>query len=244
VLGAAVAVALMAAAALPVLHADSRPLAATDLPAGSGAARAAVIAGEERGAAEGAGSATSGGGSSNRDGSLFGELPLAVGVSAAALALVLAIAFSPSVIPVALVTLLPAAAACGLCVLVFQDGHLAGAIDQRRQGALETGATASLLAAVLTISASRAVTAIHAARGERGLGLEPVLAADTSAALTVPAAVWASLIAAAATAVLVGTSLYPAREFGLAVAAGLLIDLTLLRVPLVAALARWGGEGH
>jgi hypothetical protein len=41
---------------------------------------------------------------------------------------------------------------------------------------------------------------------------------------------------------LAGTDLYPAREFGLAVATGLVIDLVLLRAPLIAALARWGGD--
>ncbi len=72
------------------------------------------------------------------------------------------------------------------------------------------------------------------------LGLEPGLAAETASELTVPAAVAATLIAAAAAGVLAGSDLYPAREFGLAIAAGLLVDLVLLRVPLVAAVARWG----
>ena len=88
-----------------------------------------------------------------------------------ALALILAIAFSPRAIPVALVTMLPAAAACALCVLVFQDGHLAGAIGQQRQKALETGATASLLTAAASLG-GRAVTAVRAARSERSFGLE------------------------------------------------------------------------
>jgi hypothetical protein len=61
--------------------------------------------------------------------------------------------------------------------------------------------------------------------------------------VTVPAAICSTLVTAAAAGVLAGSDLYPAREFGLAVAAGLLIDLVLLRVPLVAALARWGGAG-
>ena len=85
--------------------------------------------------------------------SLFGKLPLAAAVSAVALALVLGIALSPRAIPVAVVSLLPAAAACGLCVLVLQEGHLAGAIGQRGQGVLETGAVASLLTALAAISA-------------------------------------------------------------------------------------------
>jgi uncharacterized membrane protein YdfJ with MMPL/SSD domain len=89
------------------------------------------------------------------------------------------------------------------------------------------------------VSAARTVTAINAVREERSLGLAPDRAAETASAFTVPAALAATLIVAAMTIVLVGTDLYPAREFGLAIAAGLILDLTLLRVPLVAALARW-----
>ena len=56
-----------------------------------------------------------------------------------------------------------------------------------------------------------------------------------------PAAILATLGVAAAAGALAGSDLYPAREFGLAVAAGLIIDLILVRVPLVAVLSRWGG---
>src|SRR4051812_8589442 len=66
-------------------------------------------------------------------------------------------------------------------------------------------------------------------------------AGETATAFTFPAATVATAIGAAAAGVLAGSDLYPAREFGLAVAAGLVIDLLLLRVPLIAALARWGG---
>jgi hypothetical protein len=238
-LAAGVAVAVMVAAAAPVWGGDSRPFDAADLPAGSRAAKAEAIAsGEEQGKGRGASAAPRRGG-----GSLFGRLWAAAALSAAALALVLAVAFSPRAVPVALVSLLPAAAACGLCVLVFQDGELAGAIGQRGQGALETGAVASLLTALAAISATRAVSALRAVREERSLGLMPGLAAETAASLTVPAAILATLAAALAAGVLAGSELYPAREFGLAVAAGLLIDLAVLRLPLLATLARWGVSG-
>jgi uncharacterized membrane protein YdfJ with MMPL/SSD domain len=233
----ALVIAIMAAAAVPLLEAKSRPFSAADLPSGSQAAEVAAIAGGG-GAAAGAEAKP---GAADR--SLFGELPLAAAISAAALALTLAVALSPRAIPVAIVSLLPAAAACGLCVLVFQEGHLSGAIGQRGQGALETGAVASLVAAIAAISASRAVIAIRATRSESSFGLGPELAAETAAAFTVPAAICATLVVAAATAVLAGTDLYAARELGLAVAVGLLLDLVLLRVPLISALARWGGSG-
>lgn len=242
-LAVAVVTALMAAAALPLLRAESRPFSAADLPSRSQAAKAPVVAADDRGVRGPIpeGGPTPEAKASARDRSLFGRLPLAALVSAAALAIVLGVAVSPRAIPVALVSLLPAAAACGLCVLVFQEGHLAGAIGQRRQGVLETGAVASLLTALVAISAARAVTAARAAANERALGLERTLAAETVAAFTVPATVLASVVTAIATAALAGSDLFPAREFGLAVAAGVLIDLILLRVPLLAALIRWGG---
>ena len=231
---AVVVIAVMVAAAAPLLHASSRPFSATDLPADSQAREAtALVAGTPAG--------TPGGGAGGQ--SIFPKLGLAAGISAGVLALVLLLSFRTlRTIPVAVVALLPAAAACGLCVLVFQDGHLAGTLGQDRQGALETGAVASLLTALAAVCAARAVTAIRAARGERALGLEPLGAAESAAALTVPAAITATVIAAAAGAVLAGSDLYSAREFGLAVAAGLVIDLVLVRVPLVTALARWAGR--
>jgi uncharacterized membrane protein YdfJ with MMPL/SSD domain len=243
-LAAVLVVALMLAASLPLFSGDSRPFSAADLPSGSEAARASVIAASDRGSpAPGSDQLPAvGARASARDTSLFGRLPLGAAVTAVALAVVLGIAVSPRAIPVALVSLLPAAAACGLCVVVFQEGHLAGSIGQRGQGALETGAAASLLTALIAISATRGVTAGRAAASERSLGLTPTLAAETTAALTVPASVLASAVIAVATVALAGSDLYPAREFGLAVAVGVLIDLLLLRVPLLAALARWGGS--
>jgi RND superfamily putative drug exporter len=138
------------------------------------------------------------------------------------------------------VSLLPAAAACGLCVLVFQDGHLAGAINQSGQGALETGAVASLLAALVSVSAARSAAILQASRDAESLGLEPGWAGYSVASMVVPGAIVATVIAAAATGVLAGAVLSAAREFGLAVSVGLLIDLLVLRPPLIAALARWG----
>lgn len=242
--GVAVALAavLMIAASIPLLGGEDRPFSAADLPSGSQAARAAAIsrAGPPR-ADRAAAPATP-----NRagGGSLFGRLPLAAAISAAALALVLSlgVALTPRVVPVAIAALLPAAAAGGLCVLVLQEGHLAPAIGQRGQGVLETGAIASALVALASVSSSRAVTALRATRAERSFGLEPPMAAETAAAFTVPAVVFATLVAALGAGALAGADLYPAREFGLAVAVGLLADLILLRVPLLCALARWGGS--
>jgi len=175
-------------------------------------------------------------------GSLFADLPLAAGISAVAMAVVFGVGFRSrrAPVPLAIASLLPAAAACGLCVLVFQEGHLAGAIGQKGQGALETGAVASLLTALVSVSAARSAAFLQASRDIELLGIDAGWTAYSAASLVLPAAIVATLITAAATGVLAGADLYAAREFGLAVAAGLLIDLILLRPAQVAVLARWG----
>jgi uncharacterized membrane protein YdfJ with MMPL/SSD domain len=103
---------------------------------------------------------------------------------------------------------------------------------------LERGAAASLLVALASVSAARSASAMQAEQEAASGGLQPGWAAQWIASLLVPGAIVATLIGAAATGVLAGASLYPAREFGLAVAVGLLLDLLLVRLPLIAALAR------
>ena len=124
-------------------------------------------------------------------------------------------------------------------MLAYQDWHPSWLVVHR-DGALETGALASLLVALAVVSANRGVAAIQAVRDERFLGLGPDVAAETASALTVPAAAAATVVAAAMAGVLAGSDLDPARQFGLAIAAGVIVDLVLLRVPLIVALARWG----
>jgi hypothetical protein len=227
---AVLAVAAALALARPALDGETRPFTAADLPADS----PAHVASERLAAASPA--------PVGQDDSLFEDLPLAAGVSAAALALVLLAAFrSIRAVPLAIVALLPAAAAIGLCVLVFQQGHLASEIGQDRQGWIETGALACAAAALVAISAARCSTALSAARMKRPLVL-PARIAAASAQLTLPTTLAATLITGAATGVLAGTDLYAAREFGLAIAAGLVVDLVLIRPSVLVALSRWAAR--
>jgi uncharacterized membrane protein YdfJ with MMPL/SSD domain len=93
---------------------------------------------------------------------------------------------------------------------------------------------------LVSVSAARSAAILQASRDAESLGLEPGWAGYSVASMVVPGAILATVIAAAATGVLAGADLYAAREFGLAVSVGLLIDLLVLRPPLIAALARWG----
>jgi hypothetical protein len=226
-LAAGIGAAAMLAAAIPLVNAHGVPFSALDLPSDSPARMAAAVA-----------DVTNDLGSGD---AVFGDLPLAAGVAAVALAVVLGVAFrSRLALPVGIVSLLPAAAASGLCVLVLQEGRLASPIGLTAQGALESGAVAALLVALASVSAARSASAMQTAQDVTSAGLGPGWAAQWTTSLLMPGAVVATLIGAAATGILAGANLYPAREFGLAVAVGLLLDLVLLRLPLIAVLARRG----
>src|SRR5215217_1973117 len=108
------------AAAIPLIHAQGQPFSALDLPPDSSAVKATALAGITSGAGGDA---------------VFGDLPLAAGISAVALVVALGVLFrSRLALAIGVMSLLPAAGACGLAVLVFQDGELAGAIGMSEQG--------------------------------------------------------------------------------------------------------------
>jgi uncharacterized membrane protein YdfJ with MMPL/SSD domain len=222
----ALAIGLAALAALTVAATDgsSRPLAAADLPRGAEArtaTEAAVTAAETAG-------------------SLFGDLPLAAAVAAALLALgALALTRRPGALLIVPAALLPAAAGVGACVLVFEQGHLADALDLSTSGPLDTAAVATCACALAAVGAARSAAALLATRAERRLGVGPDGAAELAGAFTLPAAVAATVAAVALVGALLAADLYAAKEFGFAVGVGLVLDLVLVRVPLLAALARW-----
>jgi uncharacterized membrane protein YdfJ with MMPL/SSD domain len=225
---AALAIGLAPLVALGAAAADglSTPLAATDLPRGSEARTATeAVAGAVNGA-----------------GSLFSDLPLVAAVAGALLGVgALAWTRRPGSLLAVPAGLLPAAGALGACVLVFQDGHLASALDVTARDALDTGAVAALVCALAAVGAARSAAALAAIRAERRLGVAPAGAAEFAGAFTMPAVTAATVAGAAMAGALVAPDLYVAKEFGFAVAVGLVLDLLLVRVALLAALARWSG---
>jgi uncharacterized membrane protein YdfJ with MMPL/SSD domain len=212
------------AIAYPALDGSSRPFIAADLPPASEVARASGLA------------ATQGGGP---EGSLFGELPLVAAIAAALLAVAVMVATRrPGTLVAVPFALLPAAAGLGACVYVLDQGHLAEAMGGVGRGIVDSAAVAAATAALAALGASRAMIALQVVRAERRLGIDPGGAAQLAAGLALPGGAAAALAGAAASAVLVASDLAVAREFGLAVGAGLLVDLVLVRIPLLAALAR------
>ena len=173
------------------------------------------------------------------DDELGGTLAVAAAIAAAVLAIfVLALVRRPFLaVGLGLVTLLPAAAALGILELVFGDGRATTALDYAPQGAVALDAVLAGVAGVASVSAARSAAYPVSLRGERAVAVREG-AAEREARLTLGAAAAASAIAAASAAVLVGSDVIPAKEIGLALAAGLVLDLVALRVLLIPALGR------
>lgn len=173
------------------------------------------------------------------DDELDERLPLAAGIAALVLAvLVFALVRRPFLaVGLGLVTPLPAAAAIGLLALVFGEGRLTGALDYAPQGGPQLSAVLAVVAGLLAVSAARNAAYPLALRGERAIAVRE-RPAERVARLALPAAGAATAIAAAASVVLVGSDVLPVKEAGIALAVGLVLDLVALRVLLVPGLGR------
>lgn len=179
---------------------------------------------------------------------LLDHLPLAAGGAALILAVVL-VAFvfrSPrswpralgSAVVLAVASKLPAAAAVGLLVLTFQDGRLTGLLGYTPEGGPELVAVVAVVAAVATVSVARSVHFAATVVEEGELGFDATSRVPRAASLTLPGVAASTTVLVAATVVLAGADLTAAKEFGLATAAGLVLDLVFVRVLLAPGLAR------
>jgi hypothetical protein len=162
------------------------------------------------------------------DDSLFGFLALpgalAAGAAAVAIALLartgLAVVLGP-------LSMLPAAAGLGVCAWLSESGTLIGGSDA--SGAfLDTGAVAIAVCALAAVACSRSASAALWFSAGRRIELRPVLAATAIGLL--------------ATGALYATRIEAAEQLAIALAAGLLADLLLLRLPLTAVVNRWVGS--
>jgi hypothetical protein len=137
-------------------------------------------------------------------------------------------------------SLLPAVASVGVVAAVFQDGTaLPASLGDPQQ--LSNAALASIAVVVGGISAARTLTASEAVRAERALDPGSAGIAERAAALSLPSALAGTLVIGSCAAVLAGAELRAAQELGLGIAAGVIADLLLARIPMLAGLARWGG---
>jgi hypothetical protein len=157
--------------------------------------------------------------------SLFADLPAAAALASAILALALAtLARRPWALLLGPITLLPAAAGVGICVLFAEHGWFIGRDDA--QGPFIDSATVAVaLAGLAAIGAARSAALALDLRERRRPLLGPAAGASS-----------AGLIAA-------GAMIPVAGELGIALGAGLICDFLLLRVGLWAVANGWIGSG-
>lgn len=132
---------------------------------------------------------------------------------------------------------LPGLAVAGVLVLSFQDGRFEALLDYQTGDALHLGSVATALAAVSALAAAQAVSLGWAA-------LPPPARPGGGQAMETfgPAAAIACAIGIAAGAALVASELLYMKQFGLALAAGLLLELLLVQGLLAPALVRLLGR--
>ncbi|HEX2435194.1 MAG TPA: MMPL family transporter [Solirubrobacterales bacterium] len=181
------------------------------------------------------------------DRALWDWLPIAAAACAIVLAAVAVIALGTA-LPgprraacgalLAVASLLPAAAAGGLLAVVFGDGRLTGPLDYDPQGGPIIGAVIASLAAVVTVSALRTAAFAAAIAERRRPGLDRSAAPAATSAVALDSATAATVVVAVGAAVLLGSDLVAAQQLGLGVAAGVVLDLVLVRALVAPSLMR------
>jgi hypothetical protein len=183
-------------------------------------------------------------GAAGADDSLLAELPIPAAVAAAVIAIALGLASRiPRAALLAPFALVPAAAAIGATVFVFEDGNLAEPLGVSTAAGVDTGAVAIAIASLVAIGAARATATAVVVGTQRRLGFSAARAAARAGEAILAATTCASLVGALAGGALVAADVAPLQQLGLALAVGLLADL-LLRAPLIAAAAHLGGRGR
>jgi len=141
----------------------------------------------------------------------------------------------------ALTAVLPAAAATGTVVLVFEDGRLETLLDYNSSGGLSLGALATAVAALVAIGLARGTALLVALRRRRGESAEDRLLDAISA--TGAAAALVSGVGAALAIALLGSGHDFLKQFGATMSVGLLLDLIAVRALIAPALLRVAGTG-
>jgi len=132
---------------------------------------------------------------------------------------------------------LPAAAATGLLVLVFQDGRFQDFLGYSPAGGLFLGALAGSAALVASACAARWTALLGSVRQLPRLAFHTVRGPVDGPAAALPALL-TTLIGGATGVALVFSSLIYLKQFGLGVALGLALDFLAVRLLLAPALLR------
>jgi hypothetical protein len=127
---------------------------------------------------------------------------------------------------------LPAAAAGGALVLLFQEGRLEGLLSYSSPGALHLGALGAALGTIAALSAARSSALVGAMERTD----DPVAAAG----LCGPVATIGTVTGAAAGVALAAATPVYIKEFGIGLAIGLVLDLIAVRALAAPAIALLG----
>jgi RND superfamily putative drug exporter len=176
--------------------------------------------------------------------SLGDHLPLALGI-VAALTIALLFAMSGSlVLPFMQIVMntLGLSAMFGILVLIFQDGRLEGLLGYTSQGGLEAPQLLLLFATIFGLSTDYGVFLLSRIKEARDGGHSHSEAVAVGLERTGRIVTAAALLFAVAFGAFLASRIVITKELGLASAAGVLIDATIVRALLVPALMRLLGR--
>jgi uncharacterized membrane protein YdfJ with MMPL/SSD domain len=169
---------------------------------------------------------------------LASRLPIAIAIVVTATVLLLFLMTGSVLLPLKAVVMnaLTLSAAFGVLVLIFQDGNLSGLLDFTSQGALESTQPVLLFAIVFGLSTDYGVfllSRIKEARdsGESNSESVAIGLGRTGRVVTAAALLFCVAIGAFATSQIVFI-----KELGIGVAAGVILDATIVRALLVPSL--------
>jgi RND superfamily putative drug exporter len=178
--------------------------------------------------------------------SLFGRVPLAVGIIAAVTFVVLFLMFGGVLVPVKALVLnvLSLSATFGVMVWVFQDGHLSGLLHFTPTGTIDTTTPLIMFCVAFGLSMDYEVFLLSRIKEEHDLTSDNVHSVAmglerTGSIVTALAALMAVVFIAFATSEITFIKL-----FGVGLAMAVLMDATLIRATLVPAFMRLAGEAN
>jgi uncharacterized membrane protein YdfJ with MMPL/SSD domain len=177
--------------------------------------------------------------------SLASRLPLAIAIVAGATVILLFLMTGSVVLPVKAVVmnLLTLSAAFGVLVLIFQDGRLENLLQYTSQGALESTQPVLLFAIVFGLSTDYGVFLLTRIKEAHDAGVPNTEAVAMGLQRTGRIITAAALLFCVAIGAFATSQIIFIKELGIGIAAGVLVDATVVRaflVPsLMALLGRW-----
>src|ERR1700693_3781205 len=177
--------------------------------------------------------------------SLASRLPLAIALVVVATVLILFFMTGSVVLPIkaVLMNLLTLSAAFGVLVLIFQDGRFANLLQYTSQGALESTQPVLLFAIVFGLSTDYGVYLLTRIKEAHDAGLPNSEAVATGLQRTGRIITAAALLFCVAIGAFATSQIIFIKVLGIGIAAGVLVDATVVRaflVPsLMALLGRW-----